>query len=851
MAFQLSPGVNVSEIDLTTVVPAVATSDGAFAGVFRWGPIGQRVLLDTENQLKNRFGDPTNHNAETWFTAANFLAYSNRLWVSRAANTSGSTPWVSSAVLTTNASITVATIANTSGLEVGMYVTQANNAAVTTGESTYITSVNSSAVVLSGGISTNATSALYFGRPQTTYSAVAFDSANASAKAANLVHQIVKNDEHYTSVDGTFDSDVIYVARFPGKMGNSLRIGVCDNAASFQSNVALVGNTVTLNSTSVDTRVQFQVGSDTAVVKFRGSANTASATYAATIAVGDQILAGNSSIGQQYMQVRSISTAGDNTSNVVFNGNTDINANLNFITVASNPFSNGDAVVYANVTGSVTGLSNSTYYVVEANSSGIKLSTTPWGAAVSIAPNGTSSIGLTSNTNTLSVTLEDPYRLREYFVSNTVARYWEFFNVVETAPGQSTWQLENGNTSANDEMHIVVVDDGGLFTGTPGQVLEVYKGVSRATDSKNLDGSANYYKDVINQGSQYIWWASDRTGAASSTGLNLVSSTASAPLNVTLALGADGFSESTATLGVLGAAYDLFQSVEDIDISLVLQGKPMGGTTVVNGQTVSDYQLANYIIDNIVETRKDCIVLVSPPKSLCLNNVGDEAVSLKNWRGALHSSSYAVMDSGYKYQYDKYNDLYRWVPLNGDIAGTCVRTDNTNDAWWSPAGYNRGQIKNVVKLAWNPRKSERDVLYSNGINPVITSPGQGTILFGDKTLQAKPSAFDRINVRRLFIVLEKAISTAAKYQLFEFNDAFTRAQFKNLVVPYLRTVKGRRGITDFQVICDDTNNTPAIIDSNQFVGDIYIKPARSINFIQLNFVAVPSGVQFSEIVGKF
>jgi phage tail sheath protein FI len=209
------------------------------------------------------------------------------------------------------------------------------------------------------------------------------------------------------------------------------------------------------------------------------------------------------------------------------------------------------------------------------------------------------------------------------------------------------------------------------------------------------------------------------------------------------------------------------------------------------------------------------------------------------------------MDSGYKYQYDKYNDLYRWVPLNGDIAGTCVRTDNTNDAWWSPAGYNRGQVKNVVKLAWNPRKAERDVLYSNGVNPVITSPGQGTILFGDKTLQAKPSAFDRINVRRLFIVLEKAISTAAKYQLFEFNDAFTRAQFKNLVVPYLRTVKGRRGITDFQVICDDTNNTAQIIDTNQFVGDIYIKPARSINFIQLNFVAVPSGVQFSEIVGKF
>jgi phage tail sheath protein FI len=261
--------------------------------------------------------------------------------------------------------------------------------------------------------------------------------------------------------------------------------------------------------------------------------------------------------------------------------------------------------------------------------------------------------------------------------------------------------------------------------------------------------------------------------------------------------------------------------------------------------------LANYIIDNICETRRDCIALLSPDKSTVINNSGAEALTVKAWRGAVHSSSYAVLDSGYKYQYDKYNDLYRWVPLNGDIAGLCVRTDSTNDAWWSPAGFNRGQIKNLVKLAWNPRKSERDVLFSNGINPVVTFPGQGTVLYGDKTLQAKPSAFDHINVRRLFIVLEKAISTAAKYQLFDFNDAFTRAQFRNLVTPYLRTIKGRRGITDFYVVCDDTNNTPAIVDSNQFVGDIYIKPSRSINFIQLNFIAVPTGVQFSEVVGKF
>jgi phage tail sheath protein FI len=209
------------------------------------------------------------------------------------------------------------------------------------------------------------------------------------------------------------------------------------------------------------------------------------------------------------------------------------------------------------------------------------------------------------------------------------------------------------------------------------------------------------------------------------------------------------------------------------------------------------------------------------------------------------------MDSGWKYQYDKYNDVYRYVPLNGDIAGLCVRTDDTRDPWFSPAGYNRGVIKNVIKLPYNPDKADRDILYKNKVNPVITQPGQGTLLFGDKTLLAKPSAFDRINVRRLFIVLEKAIATAAKYTLFEFNDEFTRAQFRNMVEPFLRDVQGRRGIFDFRVVCDETNNTGEVIDSNRFVGDIYIKPARAINFIQLNFVAVRTGVEFSEVVGKF
>ena len=270
----------------------------------------------------------------------------------------------------------------------------------------------------------------------------------------------------------------------------------------------------------------------------------------------------------------------------------------------------------------------------------------------------------------------------------------------------------------------------------------------------------------------------------------------------------------------------------------------MSGPTT--GITIPNYLIA------IAETRKDCIVFVSPPKAnVVYATAGAEVTNITTTAATYTKSSFAVMDTGWKYQFDKYNDVYRWVPLNGDIAGLCARTDNERDPWFSPAGLNRGVIKNVVKLAWNPTKAERDTLYKAGVNPVVTFPGEGTILYGDKTLLNRPSAFDRINVRRLFIVLEKSIAKAARSSLFEFNDEFTRASFINLVEPFLRDVQGRRGIYDFRVVCDTTNNTGEIIDQNQFVGDIYIKPARSINFIQLNFVAVRTGVAFEEIVGKF
>jgi hypothetical protein len=412
--------------------------------------------------------------------------------------------------------------------------------------------------------------------------------------------------------------------------------------------------------------------------------------------------------------------------------------------------------------------------------------------------------------------------------SNSLTRYWEFYNQVDKAPGQSTFVATDGNTSANDELHIVVVDEDGLFSGTKNTVLEVFEGLSRATNAKGENGQTLYYKDVITTDSEYIYWGNHRPGSPASVAVNITSSAQTLPMTLSFSNGINNSSENSVALSALATAYDLFKDKNVVDVSLVMTGK-------------ANSALASYVIDNIVETRKDCVAFVSPTRST-------SADSIVSFRNGLTSTSYAVIDSGYKYQYDRYNDVYRYIPLNGDIAGLCARTDETRDPWFSPAGFTRGQIKNLVKLNFNPNQAERDLLYKNGVNPVVTFPGRGTVLFGDKTMLARPSAFDRINVRRLFIVLEKAISTAAEFALFEFNDEFTRAQFRNLVEPYLREVQGRQGITDFKVICDSTNNTADVIDRNEFVGDIYIKPARSINYIQLNFIAVRSGVEFNEIV---
>jgi phage tail sheath protein FI len=671
MAFQVSPGVNVSEIDLTTIVPAVSTSTAAIAGNFNWGPVEFPTLVSSETDLATVFGKPNANNYETFFTAADFLSYGNALYVSRD---------------------------------------------ITTG-----TSFN------------------------------AISNTNASGVSAILV----KNIDQYNS---TPPGSGLYVAKYPGALGNSLKISVCDSNTAYSSSINGINNG--------NVTITFTTGSNVAIINAVTATNTDSANAITNVinslTVGDFLLVGNASTyGTQYIQ---------------FNGNT---ATTN------------------NVTNNAT-------------------------ANLILTTNYTLSTTTTINANnTAQVALN---------------RYWEFFNRVNAAPGTSAYALSAGGVG--DELHVVVVDQDGAFTGVRNTILEVYQDLSSATDVAGDQGGSSYVKNVLNNQSSYVWYGGATRSAHYGVLASATTYSSTTPLSLSFAGGVDSATETSMSLADKAYALDKFASAEDIDISLILTGKSSATAPT-----------ANYIIDNICETRKDCVVFVSPDSSL----VGSVTPinQIQSFISYLHSSSYAVVDSGYKYRYDKYNDVYRYTPLNGDVAGTAARTDNLRDAWFSPAGFNRGQIKNIVRPAFNPNLAQRDVLYKASVNPVVTFPGQGTILFGDKTFLNKPSAFDRINVRRLFIVLEKAIATAAKFTLFEFNDAFTRSQFRNLIEPFLRDVQGRRGIYDFRVVCDETNNTPEVIDGNRFVGDIYIKPARSINFIQLNFVAVRSGVAFEEIVGRF
>ena len=643
MAFQVSPGVLVQERDLTRIIPAVSTSVGAFAGVFRKGPLDEIITVSSEQELVDTFGKPDSDNFEDFFSAANFLQYSNALRVVRAQNSS---------------------------------------------------------------------------------------IANAVASGSSFV---IKNDTDYTNNYATGQGSVgEWAAKTAGAWGNSLLVSICPSATAYEETAK-----TTLNDASTS------VGDTTVVLTSSTGFNVGDIVNFSTTAATDDY-----DDGHEYRV-----TANDTGSNT--------------ITIVRHP----------------------------------------------------------SGTGGLQRTLTNGCNVR---------RRWRFYDQVSGAPGTSPYA--SARSGVNDEIHIIVVDEDGVITGTQNTVLEVYSQLSKASDAKSPQGDSNYYPTVILNKSKYVYWMDHNAGGSNwgSAASGVTFTAVTTPTLTSLQSGSDG---SAITNAQKKTAYEKFLDSETVDIGLIIAGA--GDSTHVDN------------VISIAEDRKDAVVFVSPERTDVVNvaNANTQTSNVIGFYNTIRSSSYVVFDSGYKYQYDRYNDVYRYVPLNGDIAGLSARTDLVADSWYSPAGFNRGIIRGAVKLAFNPNKTQRDDLYRNRVNAVVTFPGQGTVLFGDKTGLSAPSAFDRINVRRLFIVLEKAISTASKFQLFEFNDEFTRANFRNIVEPFLREVQGRRGITDFLVVCDETNNTGEVIDRNEFVAEIFVKPARSINFITLQFVATRTGVSFEEVAG--
>jgi len=646
MAFQVSPGVLVQEKDLTRIIPGVSTSIGAVAGQFNKGPLDQVVAISSEQELVDTFGKPDSNTFEFFFTAANFLQYSNALRVVRASNT-GSTN------------------ANTIG----------------------------------------------------------------SSSQIKNIDDYESNFESGAGVVGTF------AARTAGAHGNNLLVSTCPSAAAFE---------------------QTTTGASISLV------NEASNT-----AVGDTVISVDNGAHFGVGDILSFST-----------------------TASTEDFDDGEEY-------RITGISTNDVTIVQ-------------------HPRGSGG-------------------LKRIILDNShIRRRWKYYDSVDGAPGTSAYA--SARSGVNDEIHVVVVDEDGGISGTPGTVLETFSKLSKGSDAKTPQGDTNYYPTVIKNRSQHIYWM-DHNTSGTNWGSAVTGTTFTAvntPTLESLSAGSDG---STVTTGELKAAYDKFADADTVDVGLIMAGK------------CTSTHVDNLI--TIAENRKDAIVFASPERADVVNitNTNTQTNNVIDFFDNIRSSSYVVFDSGYKYCYDRYNDVYRYVPLNGDVAGLAARTDLTADAWFSPAGFNRGIVRGAVKLAYNPTKSQRDQLYPKRVNPVSTFPGQGTVLFGDKTGLSSPSAFDRINVRRLFIVLEKAIATASKFQLFEFNDEFTRANFRNITEPFLREVQGRRGITDFLVVCDETNNTGEVIDRNEFIAEIFVKPARSINFITLSFVATRTGVAFEEVAG--
>ena len=772
MAFLVSPGVNVSEIDLTNVVVAAATSVGGVAGRFRWGPIEEVKLVTDEDNLVEMFQKPNDDNFEDFFTAANFLSYSNALNVVRAANT---------------------TVSNSASPK---------NAAAIPGGGSY----------------------------------------------ADI--QIKTSNHYYSDYDADTGGALTYtsgpvIAKWAGVLGNTFKVSWCPSDRPSNSNMS---GTVTWTNS--------------------GSAIVGTTTnFGDELRVGDIIdITGASGTGSRTgLVITSIADDSNATAEALEGTVTDISVTASFSRRKQSVYSQPST----EMAGTVTTAADST----TVNGAG-----TVFSAQFSVGDRIT--VGGETR-KVASITSDTVLTVSEKFIGiNAAAAYersWEYAEAFpQGSPTTSAFAEDKG--LALDEIHVAVIDEDGDWSGQKDSVVEAWNNLSVLKDAKSADGENVYYADFLNKYSEYVWWTDhptfnvpNVTGADSTTTIDvgsastitlsnggtstlagwvITSSTAlgltltggftfvmpQSGLSISLSGGTDGTAPSDADII---RAYDEMKSAEDVDVSLI--------STSNHSSTV-----IRHCISNIAERRKDCVVFFSPEKTDVVG-VTDSSTATDNvvaYRDTVNmNSSYGVMDSGYKYMFDKHNDKFRYVPLNGDIAGLCARTDSERDPFFSPGGFTRGQVKGVVKLPFNPKQAERDKLYASQINPVVTFPGEGTVLFGDKTQLTKPSAFDRINVRRLFILLEKAIANAARFQLFEFNDEFTRSQFVSIVEPFLRDIQGRGGITDFRVVCDSSNNTSQVVDSNQFRGDIFIKPTRAINFIQLNFVAVRSGVEFSEVAG--
>jgi hypothetical protein len=881
MAFQLSPGVVVTEEDRTTIIPSVATTAGALSGAFQWGPVEEVTTIDSEINLVSQFGTPNDTTAGYFFTAANFLSYGNNLKLVRVINgntarNAVSVPSGSISSATFNGDDTFLTAAN---LVVTFQAPPDADGTLATANVTLRTTGNVRNIILSsvgfgyntspiisitggGGSGATATAILAAGEigniyvtnagnNYTTASNIVIQNQDSTAASANLEVHFKLKDLVIASGGTNYgpQANIVFSGNIvPGGIHATATLTVAANVITGYSitssgNGYLAMPNITINrndgNTGSDASFTGNVGYgyiNTIVLVnpgFGGYFFVPNVTINRNNALGGTVAAGQARIQTPLDSITIVSGGTDFTSNPTLTI-TPATADVPFITLNAT----ANAVVEYLVS-SINILNRGAGYTfapnVDINSAFDDIT-----AVVTLSPpiiknadnyeNNFSSGGFTVGEFAAKYPGALGNSIKVSMADGATFNTWQYKSLFSDAPNSSDY-VET-RSGSNDELHIAVIDANGQWSGTAGSVLEKFQYLSKANDAKNSDGSTNYYKDVIANQSQYIWVvdhpAIGTNWGTSSLNKNFANLTA----NITTTL-SGGVSGDDVTVGNVLTGYDLFSNDELYDVSLML----MGPTTSVAA--------VNTVI-GIAESRRDAVVFASPPYVDVVNTTG-QADKLVTFRNQLTSSSYAVLDSGWKYQYDRYNDKYRYVALNGDIGGLAARTDYISDPWFSPAGYNRGVIKNVVKLAFSPTKTDRDTLYKSGVNPVVTFPGQGTLLFGDKTLLARPSAFDRINVRRLFIVLEKSIATASKFQLFEFNDAFTRGQFKNIVEPFLRDVQGRRGITDFRVVCDETNNTGTIIDRNEFVADIFIKPARSINFIQLNFIATRSGISFEEV----